>query len=192
VTGIDVHGVFAVAYEARPFLENRWDALRRLYGWPQLPGQAASDGMCLFSACFLKFVLRQEFPDAGWRCVGGSSDKPEAIDPSIGMPGGCRDAEGRWHGHHWVEDALGELAVDVTLDQFGGPPVWAADPRRQVDGAHMVVRRNWFSREEDAAVDCIADEVYGWMTDWHVALTPSVGPLCGPLPSRVVRGGLAD
>lgn len=39
--------------------------------------------------------------------------------------GGYFDAHGRGHGHYWVEasSANGRWVIDVTADQFGGPPV---------------------------------------------------------------------
>lgn len=80
------------------------------------------DGSCLHAAILLKAMidLYSGHPCAQIRGGDGKND------------GAYTDAEGREHGHYWVEaatDAGERFVLDVTADQFGGPELvqWTVD-----------------------------------------------------------------
>lgn len=162
--------LWGIVGSGREFLLEKWRLTRITYGWPQEHDQSASHGMCLFSACFLRFVFRRQFDAVNWRVVAGCPDDPDVIDPLLGTPGGFLGPSGCWHGHHWVENTQGTITADVTLDQFGGPAVWVGDPR--CIGGTSQLRRNWHTKAEDAASECVAAEVCDWMRDWETWRCP--------------------
>ncbi|MFN3521429.1 MAG: hypothetical protein ACK4YQ_04220 [Phenylobacterium sp.] len=92
----------------RSFLEPHWRAWHALRGEaPAIP----SAGVCGRSSLFLAQVLRRDLHlDARWR---SGAPREDAV---------CGFFDGvEWRGHAWVE--CGGWLVDLTLDQFGGPPV---------------------------------------------------------------------
>lgn len=97
-----------VALRARAFLEPVWRS------WYQSDGKPMSDcpsrGTCGRSSLFLQRALVHAGIPAVWR--SGS--------PHGGRQIGCFDGV-NWHGHAWVE--TDGWIVDITADQFGGPPV---------------------------------------------------------------------
>lgn len=66
----------------------------------------------------MRRVLDLAVPELRWRVAGG---RPTARTPR----GGFFDATGTSHPHLWVEGRRrgAQILVDLTADQFGGPPV---------------------------------------------------------------------
>lgn len=86
-------------------------------------------GSCMYASILLSKTLNLY---AGWECsvIRGGPGRGD---------GGYTDARGIQRGHYWVEatDNDGEIYVlDITADQFGGPPVVAVP----ADKARMTYR----------------------------------------------------
>lgn len=112
--------VYGAASLAREAWEPIWPVWRRLVGCPE--GPAPSFEACVPSAFALEVALRQIVPELRWKAVGG---RPTSRTPTAG----CRAPAGTWHPHLWVEGrrrGAPRVAVDVTADQFGCPPVVVA------------------------------------------------------------------
>lgn len=110
----------ALAEDVRSVLETLWPDWHaaRGRGLPTPP----SRGTCQTSSLFLATCLNK----AGWSAavVQGNSpgDSPGAV-PERTEGYLC---SGTWHGHAWV--LCGGWIVDITADQFGGPPVQIVRP----------------------------------------------------------------
>ncbi len=104
--------LFSIAEKVRFFLEPVW------VGWQAERGvrpDILSQSLCGKSSLFLQKVLSENFLfKAEW--VSGTPFE----DGSGHAACGFRAKDG-WQGHAWVE--AGEFIVDITADQFGGPPV---------------------------------------------------------------------
>lgn len=73
-------------------------------------------GTCFYGAILVRETLNKF---SAWECVvrGGAGESGE----------GFRDSAGQWHGHYWVEAVDpegGAWVLDITSDQFDGPPVY--------------------------------------------------------------------
>jgi len=79
-------------------------------------GSTQTAGTCLYAALFLWESLTHFVPGCRSYVRGGAG----------GRDGGCRDRDGIFRGHYWLEVHLpdGRIgAADITADQFGYPAV---------------------------------------------------------------------
>lgn len=141
----------------RAFLTSRW------IEWGQAnhkPVTARGEGMCRFSAYFLKLALGN-----GWRFSGGV---PDVFDwPSrkwIDRPDGGGYFDGcAWQAHHWVTD--GKTIIDMTASQFGERDIMivpATDPR-----FHETISTQ---RERAEAARDVETRARQWHKDWVATL----------------------
>lgn len=152
-----------IARAVRAFLEPLW---WRQWQGAEAEGVPPSAGMCGRSSLTLQHVLVRDFGiEARW-----ASGTP----PSTGLHG--TDGVGflwlgQWVGHAWVE-AEGRI-VDITADQFGGPPVLvvsSADPRFRVSEENNAAE--YRSARERAAEDAWR----GWLlSDERASLMRRLG-----------------
>lgn len=98
--------VYALTYQARELHERLLQVSL---------GHEQTAGTCFYASVLLATSLRR-FSDCTAVTLRGGDGCGD---------GGYQDAQGAWHGHYWVEaeTAAGTLVLDVTADQFGGPPV---------------------------------------------------------------------
>lgn len=111
--------IFAVATMAREAWEPIWPVWRLTGGCPE--GAAPSHEACVVTSFAIEAVLTYLVPECRWRVAGG---RPTTRTPH----GGYRDPSGVAQPHLWVVGRRrGESPwiVDLTADQFGGPPVVA-------------------------------------------------------------------
>jgi len=160
---IDHDRVERIATEVRAFLEPLWAERHAPSGPP--PGKPVSHNMCRFSAAFLKRVLDVEMPEGDWCVIGGNPTDGDDIDPEYGLPGGCRDPEGRWHAHYWLITGDYGLIVDVTADQFGGEPVICTGD----DSDH---RENYFDGAVRDHLEDVKWTVGQWLAQWQTGHAP--------------------
>jgi hypothetical protein len=167
--------VTRVAEAARDFLEPRWNAWRRDTG-KAIPACPSTD-MCRFSALFLRHVLTDELPEGEWRCVGGSPEADEDVDPDCATPGGYRADDG-WRGHYWVSDGDFSFVVDVACDQFGGARVVAKED--DWPGSRYV--ENYFEGAVHEHMKDVRDRVAAWRGEWLAEHAPGWSAAAAPAP----------
>jgi len=129
---------------AREAWEPIWPIWRRLSGCPE--GSAPSHEACVITSLALEAALNSLVPERRWRVAGG---RPTARTPW----GGYRPTRGPSRPHLWVEGrARGRepLIVDITADQFGGPPVAVTTeaPAYRANATRSLLDR-YRSRERD-------------------------------------------
>lgn len=111
-----------VAAICREIWEPVWPLWKLTGGHPEPLRDPPSHDCCVPTSFALEGVLAATAPQLRWRAVGG---RPTRRTPA----GGYTDGAGVAHPHLWVEGrARGILiGVDITGDQFGGPPVLARE-----------------------------------------------------------------
>lgn len=109
--------------QLRTFLVSRWIAWGAQYGKPVTE---KGEGMCRFTAVFLKLALGR-----GWQFSGGYPDMYDPVHGWIDNPkGGGFQTASKWEAHHWVTN--GKVIIDLTASQFGEAPILqvpVTDPR---------------------------------------------------------------
>lgn len=138
----ELESVRVMCLEARGLFEQLMDV-----SIPQLQQDPLKmQGACLYASVLLLKLL-SKFAAAQVRVMGGSAELEQ----------GCKDPQGVWRGHYWVQGATrggAEFLADITADQFGWPAVVVAEPfdeawSRYRAGDHQEVQEAAWALEQE-------------------------------------------